>query len=67
MYDFPKQTLADPRLSLNLILALMTSKMSAAAGHSAAERGGAGQTAGGEQQTPRVPQLFVCERPGEKG
>lgn len=39
---------------------------SPASGHSAAERGGTGQTAGGEQQTQRVPQLFVCEEPRGK-
>lgn len=38
-----------------------------AAGHPDAEGGGAGQAAGREQQTARVPQLVVCEEPGGEG
>lgn len=46
---------------------LVSFKPVAASGHSAAERRGAGPTAGGEQQTQRVPQLLLCEEAGRKG
>ncbi|CAK6979086.1 geminin coiled-coil domain-containing protein 1 [Scomber scombrus] len=35
-----------------------------ASGHAAAERGGAGPTAGREQQAQRVPQLVLRQEPG---